>query len=108
MDFKQGGKGVAVGKVAEKDNTFEVSEEWDVRVYGQLLKDYIQSLVGAIYPVGSIYLSVKPTNPSTYFGGTWVTWGSGRVTSPIPRRISCAFGCVTLKEFIFFAMSENR
>ena len=36
MDFKQGGKGVAVGKVAEKDNTFEVSEEWDVRVYGQL------------------------------------------------------------------------
>lgn len=79
MDFKQGGKGVAVGKVAEKDNTFEVSEEWDVRVYGQLLKDYIQSLVGAIYPVGSIYLSVKPTNPSTYFGGTWVAWGSGRV-----------------------------
>lgn len=30
-------------------------------------------------PVGSIYLSVDPTNPSTFFGGTWVAWGSGRV-----------------------------
>ena len=79
MDFKQGGKGVAVGKVAEKDNCFEVSEDWDVRVYGKLLKDYIESFSKAIYPVGSIYMSVNATNPSTYFGGTWVAWGAGRV-----------------------------
>ena len=79
MDFKAGGKGVAVGKVAENDNMFEVSEDCDVKVYGKLLKDYIQSLTSAIYPVGSIYMSVKSTNPSTYFGGTWVAWGSGRV-----------------------------
>lgn len=79
MDFKAGGKGVAVGKVAENDNMFEVSEDWDVKVYGKLLKDYIKSLTSAIYPVGSIYMSVKSTNPSTYFGGTWVAWGSGRV-----------------------------
>ena len=79
MDFKQGGKGVAVGKVAEKDNCFEVSEDWDVRVYGKLLKDYIESFSKAIYPVSSIYMSVNATNPSTYFGGTWVAWGAGRV-----------------------------
>lgn len=79
MDFKQGGKGVAVGKVAEKDNCFEVSEDWDVRVYGKLLKDYIESFSKTMYPVGSIYMSVNPTNPSTYFGGTWVAWGAGRV-----------------------------
>lgn len=79
MDFKQGGKGVAVGKVAEKDNCFEVSEDWDVRVYGKLLKEYIESFSKAIYPVGSIYMSVNATNPSAYFGGTWVAWGAGRV-----------------------------
>lgn len=35
--------------------------------------------VDLIYPIGSIYMSVNSTNPSTYFGGTWVSWGAGRV-----------------------------
>lgn len=29
------------------------------------------------YPIGSIYLSVNTTNPSTLFGGTWKMVGSG-------------------------------
>lgn len=32
-----------------------------------------------VYPIGSIYFSVKNVNPSQYFGGTWVAWGTGRV-----------------------------
>lgn len=32
-----------------------------------------------IYPVGSIYMSVRNANPGTLFGGTWVAWGAGRV-----------------------------
>lgn len=31
------------------------------------------------YPVGTIYLSISSTNPSSYFGGTWSTWGAGKV-----------------------------
>ena len=50
MDFKAGGTGLAVGKVSETDNCFEVSENWDVKVYGMLLEAYIQSkMAGGIY-----------------------------------------------------------
>lgn len=35
--------------------------------------------VDMIYPIGSIYMSVNPTNPNIYFGGTWELWGSGKV-----------------------------
>ena len=65
-----------LGKVSETDNCFEVSEKWDVKVYGKLLKKFIME---QMYPVGSIYMSVSSTNPSTYFGGTWTAWGTGRV-----------------------------
>ena len=38
-----------------------------------------QVCLNLIYPVGSIYMSVKNASPETFLGGTWVAWGSGRV-----------------------------
>lgn len=36
-------------------------------------------ITNSIYPIGSIYISVNDTNPSTLFGGKWIAWGSGKV-----------------------------
>lgn len=37
-----------------------------------------EHVANTMYPVGSIYISVNNTNPSTYFGGTWVAFGTGK------------------------------
>lgn len=39
----------------------------------------VKQVMLAVYPVGTIYLSVESTNPGNRFGGTWVAWGAGRV-----------------------------
>ena len=39
----------------------------------------LQGLINLIYPIGSIKMTTVNTNPSTYLGGTWVSWGAGRV-----------------------------
>lgn len=56
--------------------TFEAGEH-DFQVNGNLYiatqnRTNITEIRNLIYPIGSIYMSVNNTNPSTLFGGTWV------------------------------------
>jgi hypothetical protein len=42
-----------------------------------------KDLLDLMYPVGSIYLSVNTTNPSVLFGGTWISFGEGRMLAGV-------------------------
>ena len=70
-------------KIANNGNDNDYELVGEIGVNGMPLEEYLnqrfQSILGEMYPVGSIYLSVKNENPSSKFGGTWVAWGSGRV-----------------------------
>lgn len=47
---------------------------------GLQLGNLIKEIIGATYPVGSIYMTTSSENPATTFGfGTWEAWGQGRV-----------------------------
>lgn len=39
----------------------------------------VNNLGKELYPVGALYMSTITANPSTYIGGTWVAWGTGKV-----------------------------
>ena len=43
------------------------------------VQNLIDNSVNKFYPVGSIYMSVNNVNPSQLFGGTWQSFGAGRV-----------------------------
>lgn len=43
------------------------------------MKEALTNFLNIIYPVGSIYMSVNSTSPSTLFGGEWESIGSGKV-----------------------------
>lgn len=71
MNVKSNGKGVAFGGFSTKENTLQCY--WDLEV-----NNYKVATLDSVYPVGSIYISVVNTNPSSLFGGTWVAFASGR------------------------------
>ncbi len=43
------------------------------------LSNWQNTFLDTIYPIGSIYMSIDSTNPSSLFGGAWEPWGTGRV-----------------------------
>ena len=69
-------------KIANNGNDNDYELVGEIGVDGVPLKEYItnqlESILDSFYPVGSIYFSVKNENPSSKFGGTWVSWGAGK------------------------------
>ena len=66
-----------VACITSKNNKFSLDDEGNLTVNSiNVNNSNIQAQT--MYPVGSIYLSVNETNPSTYFGGSWELWGSGK------------------------------
>ena len=56
------------------DEYIYVNNTWEKLGQAQIdLSNYVQKseLLNAIYPVGSIYMSVNSTSPASLFGGTW-------------------------------------
>lgn len=68
--------------LAEGTPIFRIRKN-DVWYKGIKLLEYADSQikinVDLAHPVGSLYFSTDPTNPSQIFGGTWIAWGAGRV-----------------------------
>lgn len=61
------------GRVAQATNADKILVSTDT------YKPLVDALLALIYPIGSIYMSVKDTDPATFLGGTWERWGQGRV-----------------------------
>lgn len=61
-----------VGCITSTNNNFELDSNGNLTV-NSITANSIggQAIANLLYPVGSIYLAVNSTNPSTLFGGTW-------------------------------------
>lgn len=82
FSIRNNGLGMAIGKIFEQDR-FEMG--WDavfhedVEFEGDVTFSSLAWLRDLIYPVGSIRMTVDPTNATTFLGGTWELWGEGKV-----------------------------
>lgn len=64
-----GGFGLSVQDNDNIDNKFNIKNN----------RNTISDVLNLVYPIGSIYMSVNNVNPTSFLGGTWESWGSGKV-----------------------------
>lgn len=61
-----------VGCITSKNNNFELDSNGNLTVKSITAESIFGSAItNALYPVGSIYMSVNDTRPETLFGGQW-------------------------------------
>lgn len=58
------------------DSCYVDGQLYSLRDSGAL---HIDDWIDTVFPVGFIYMTMNPEDPSTYLGGSWVLWGQGRV-----------------------------
>lgn len=82
MSVRSTAMGLAIGKISE-ENKFEVGWQSrfheDVQFDGDVSFSSLTWLRDLIFPVGSIRMTTSATGATTFLGGTWVQWGTGRV-----------------------------
>lgn len=86
LDFNASGKGIAIGKVSEKDALeVNIPAEFNKGITGTISRaigdefgnnissSYMlkESLFDTLYPVGAVYTTSTNTSPSSILGGTW-------------------------------------
>ncbi len=82
--ISSGGNGVeSLTPTAADDNKVAIADSttatgWKFEKVGTDNLDKT-SILNLVYPVGSIYMSANNVSPQTFLGGTWVSWGEGRV-----------------------------
>lgn len=75
LDIKK--NGTSLGTFSANSNT---NQTIDIEVpTSSEIQTLIQNAILASHPIGSIEVNVTGVNPSTYIGGNWTLWGSGRV-----------------------------
>lgn len=79
MNFNASGKSIALGTISNRSsNETYLDSNLTVNCMKGLEINGV-NLLDVIYPIGSIFMSVKNTNPGSILGGTWERWGNGRV-----------------------------
>ena len=65
-------------KLLRAVNVFKSAQDFEANIK-QIEVNELSLIDGALYPVGAIYMSVDPTDPSRLFGGQWQALNEGRV-----------------------------
>lgn len=70
---------IKAANVSQLPDEAEVVDGYSTSTTDAYSANYINNMIlNAVYPVGSIYMSVNSTSPATLFGGTWVAIAEGR------------------------------
>lgn len=64
----------------EEEDCFVLGDEIAGRIN---LSNLVKAIANIMLPVGHILMTTRNVNPGTYLGGTWETWGSGRVPTGV-------------------------